>query len=106
NLMMPGFTAPKLLWVRQHEPDIFQRVAKVLLPKDYLRWRLSGDFASDMSDAAGTMWLDVARRDWSDLMLDACGLTRDQMPRLFEGNVVTGSLSGEIAARWGMPAVP
>lgn len=106
NLMMPGFTAPKLLWVRQHEPDIFQRVAKVLLPKDYLRWRLSGDFASNMSDAAGTMWLDVARRDWSDLMLDACGLTRDQMPRLFEGNVVTGSLSGEIAARWGMPAVP
>ena len=106
NLMMPGFTAPKLLWVRQHEPDIFQRVAKVLLPKDYLRWRLSGDFASDMSDAAGTMWLDVARRDWSDLMLDACGLTRDQMPQLFEGNAVTGSLSDEIAARWGMSAVP
>ena len=106
NLMMPGFTAPKLLWVRQHEPDIFQRVAKVLLPKDYLRWRLSGDFASDMSDAAGTLWLDVARRDWSDLMLDACGLTRDQMPQLFEGNSVTGSLSSEIAARWGMPVVP
>ena len=106
NLMMPGFTAPKLLWVQQHEPEIFQRVAKVLLPKDYLRWRLSGDFASDMSDAAGTMWLDVARRDWSDAMLDACGLTRDQMPRLFEGNAVTGSLSKEIAARWGMPPVP
>ncbi|MBZ6388197.1 FGGY family carbohydrate kinase, partial [Pantoea piersonii] len=102
NLMMPGFTAPKLLWVRQHEPEIFQRVAKVLLPKDYLRWRLSGDFASDMSDAAGTMWLDVARRDWSDVMLDACGLTRDQMPQLFEGNAVTGSLSREIAARWGL----
>ena len=106
NLMMPGFTAPKLLWVRQHEPAIFQQVAKVLLPKDYLRWRLSGDFASDMSDAAGTMWLDVARRDWSDRMLDACGLTRDQMPRLFEGNAVTGSLSDAIAARWGMSAVP
>lgn len=106
NLMMPGFTAPKLLWVRQHEPAIFQRVAKVLLPKDYLRWRLSGDFASDMSDASGTMWLDVARRDWSDVMLDACGLTRDQMPRLFEGNAVTGSLSKESAARWGMPSVP
>ncbi|MDT0177606.1 xylulokinase [Enterobacter sp. BRE11] len=106
NLMMPGFTAPKLLWVQQHEPDIFQQVAKVLLPKDYLRWRLSGDFASDMSDAAGTMWLDVARRDWSDQMLDACGLTRDQMPRLFEGNGVTGSLSGEIAERWNMPPVP
>ena len=106
NLMMPGFTAPKLLWVRQHEPEIFQRVAKVLLPKDYLRWRLSGDFASDMSDAAGTMWLDVARRDWSDVMLAACGLTRDQMPSLYEGNAVTGALSREIAARWGMPPVP
>ena len=106
NLMMPGFTAPKLLWVQQHEPDIFQQVAKVLLPKDYLRWRLSGDFASDMSDAAGTMWLDVARRDWSDQMLDACGLTRDQMPRLFEGNGVTGLLGREIAERWNMPPVP
>lgn len=106
NLMMPGFTAPKLLWVQQHEPEIFQRVAKVLLPKDYLRWRLSGDFASDMSDAAGTMWLDVARRDWSDRMLDACGLTREQMPALFEGNAVTGSLNADIAARWGMAPVP
>ncbi|MEZ3501522.1 xylulokinase [Pantoea sp. KPR_PJ] len=106
NLMMPGFTAPKLLWVQQHEPEIFQQVAKVLLPKDYLRWRLSGDFASDMSDAAGTMWLDVARRDWSDDMLSACDLTRDQMPSLFEGNAITGSLSDEIAARWGMQPVP
>lgn len=66
NLMMPGFTAPKLLWVQRHEPDIFRQVAKVLLPKDYLRLRMTGDFASDMSDAAGTMWLDVAARDWSD----------------------------------------
>lgn len=106
NLMMPGFTAPKLLWVRQHEPEIFRQVAKVLLPKDYLRWRLSGDFASDMSDAAGTMWLDVARRDWSDAMLAACGLTRDQMPQLSEGNAITGSLSRAIAARWGMEPVP
>jgi len=106
NLMMPGFTAPKLLWVQQHEPDIFRQVAKVLLPKDYLRWRLSGDFASDMSDAAGTMWLDVARRDWSDAMLAACDLTRDQMPSLFEGNAITGSLSREVAERWGMQPVP
>lgn len=106
NLMMPGFTAPKLLWVQQHEPAIFRQVAKVLLPKDYLRWRLSGDFASDMSDAAGTLWLDVARRDWSDAMLAACGLTRAQMPQLFEGDAVTGALSPDIAARWGMPPVP
>ncbi|MFT4273619.1 MAG: xylulokinase [Pantoea sp.] len=106
NLMMPGFTAPKLLWVQQHEPEIFKRVAKVLLPKDYLRWRLSGDFATDMSDAAGTMWLDVAQRDWSDKLLHACGLHRSQMPMLFEGNQVTGTLRPDIASRWGMQPVP
>jgi len=76
NLMMPGFTAPKLLWVQRHEPEIFNQIDKVLLPKDYLRLRMTGDFASDMSDAAGTMWLDVAKRDWSDVMLAACKLTR------------------------------
>ena len=67
NLMMPGFTAPKLLWVQRHEPEIFRQIDKVLLPKDYLRLRMTGEFASDMSDAAGTMWLDVAKRDWSDV---------------------------------------
>ncbi len=106
NLMMPGFTAPKLLWVKQHEPQLFAQVAKVLLPKDYLRWRMSGDFASDMSDAAGTLWLDVARRDWSDVMLNACDLQRSQMPQLFEGNQITGSLLPDVATRWGMQAVP
>jgi xylulokinase len=84
NLMMPGFTAPKLLWVQRHEPEVFRQVAKVLLPKDYLRFRMTGDFASDMSDAAGTMWLDVAKRDWSEAMLDACHLTRDHMPALLK----------------------
>lgn len=106
NLMMPGFTAPKLLWVKEHEPDVFAQVAKVLLPKDYLRWRLSGEFASDMSDAAGTMWLDVEKRDWSDVMLAACGLERRQMPALFEGNQITGTLSAAIAQRWTLPQVP
>ena len=106
NLMMPGFTAPKVQWVRQHEPHIFSQIDKVLLPKDYLRWRLSGVFASDMSDAAGTLWLDVARRDWSDEMLAACGLTRDQMPALFEGSRLTGQLHTELAQRWGMPQAP
>ncbi|HBZ16474.1 MAG TPA: xylulokinase [Pantoea sp.] len=106
NLMMPGFTAPKLLWVKQHEPQLFAQVAKVLLPKDYLRWRMSGDFASDMSDAAGTLWLDVAQRDWSDVMLNACDLQRSQMPQLFEGNQITGSLLPDVATRWGMQAVP
>ena len=64
NLAMPGFTAPKLLWVRKHEPDIFTRIARVLLPKDYVRLRLTGESVSDMSDAAGTLWLDVGRRQW------------------------------------------
>ena len=103
NLMMPGFTAPKLLWVQRHETDIFKQVDKVLLPKDYLRLRMSGEFASDMSDAAGTMWMNVARRDWSDEMLAACGLSRDNMPSLFEGCEVTGQLRAEVAQAWNMP---
>jgi len=106
NLMMPGFTAPKLLWVQRHEPEIFSQVAKVLLPKDYLRLRMTGDFASDMSDAAGTMWLDVAKRDWSDVMLDACQLSREQMPALYEGSEITGALTPSVAQAWNMPAVP
>ncbi|WP_312626818.1 xylulokinase [Scandinavium sp.] len=106
NLMMPGFTAPKLLWVQRHEPDVFRKVDKVLLPKDYLRLRMTGDFASDMSDAAGTMWMDVAKRDWSDEMLQACGLTRDNMPALFEGCDITGALLPSVAQAWNMPAVP
>lgn len=101
--MMPGFTAPKLLWVQHHEPDIFRQVDKVLLPKDYLRLRMTGEFASDMSDAAGTMWLDVAKRDWSDELLAACGLSRDNMPALFEGCEVTGTLRPAIAQAWNMP---
>lgn len=106
NLMMPGFTAPKLLWLQEHEPQHFARIAKVLLPKDWLRWRLSGEFASDMSDAAGTLWLDVAQRDWSEPLLAACGLTRAQMPRLVEGNAFTGRLSAALAACWGLGEVP
>ncbi|WP_435928531.1 xylulokinase [Dryocola sp. BD613] len=106
NLMMPGFTAPKLLWVERHEPDIFTQINKVLLPKDYLRLRMTGEFASDMSDAAGTMWLDVAKRDWSDSMLDACRLSRRHMPELFEGSEITGALKADVAQAWKMPAVP
>ncbi|QXO18562.1 xylulokinase [Vibrio ostreae] len=106
NLMMPGFSAPKLKWLAKHEPECFTRVAKVLLPKDYLRFLLSGDFATDMSDAAGTMWLDVGMRDWSDEMLSACCLNRSQMPALFEGNQITGTLNQELAQQLGMACVP
>ena len=106
NLAMPGFTAPKLAWVRRHEPELFAQVRSVLLPKDYVRLCMTGDKASDMSDAAGTLWLDVAARDWSDAMLAATGLARAAMPRLYEGSEATGTLRPEIAARWGMGRVP
>jgi xylulokinase len=106
NRAMPGFTAPKLQWVREHEPDIFAATAMVLLPKDYVRLRMTGDTASDMSDSAGTLWLDVAKRRWSDEMLAATGLSIPQMPSLYEGNQVTGKLRPEIAEGWGMARVP
>jgi xylulokinase len=106
NIVMPGFTAPKLEWVRRHEPEIFARIATVLLPKDYVRLRMTGEKASDMSDSAGTLWLDVAGRRWSGTLLAACGLTEAQMPRLVEGTDVTGTLRPDIAAAWGMAEVP
>ncbi|WP_018001018.1 xylulokinase [Paracoccus sp. N5] len=106
NLVMAGFTAPKLLWVAQNEPRIFDRVAKVLLPKDYLRLWLTGEHVAEMSDAAGTLWLDVGKRDWSDELLAATGLSRAQMPRLVEGSDVSGHLRADLAARWGIPRVP
>jgi len=106
NPAMPGFTAPKLMWVKKHEPDIFARVAKVLLPKAYLRYRLSGAFFEDMSDAAGTLWLDVGKRAWSDAALAATALSRDQMPGLVEGNAPAGRLHAELAKRWGMTQAP
>jgi len=106
NMAMPGFTAPKLAWVRTHEPDTFEKVAMVLLPKDYLRYRMTGDYASEMSDSAGTLWLDVGKRDWSEPMLSATGLTRDNMPKLFEGSQPTGTLREDIAKAWDMKPVP
>lgn len=106
NLAMPGFTAPKLAWVREHEPAIFERIDKVLLPKDYLRLQLTGEYASDMSDASGTLWMDVAKRAWSPSMLEASQLPMDAMPALHEGSDITGYLRADLAARWGMARVP
>lgn len=103
NLAMPGFTAPKLMWVAEHEPEAFARVHRVLLPKDWLRLRLSGKACSEMSDAAGTLWLDVGRRDWSDEMLAATGMSRAQMPALVEGSEPSAQLLPALAARWGLP---
>ena len=106
NLAMPGFTAPKIAWVREHEPDLHARIAKVLLPKDYLRLRLTGEHATDPSDASGTLWLDVAKRQWSVEMLEACGLSLAAMPSLFEGPETTGMLRSELARDWGCERVP
>jgi xylulokinase len=102
NLIFPGFTAPKVEWVRRHEPEVFARVARVLLPKDYLRLWLTGEAVSDMSDSAGTGWLDIGARDWSERALAASGLTRAQMPRLVEGSERSGDLRAELASRWGV----
>ncbi|RZS53433.1 xylulokinase [Sphaerotilus mobilis] len=107
NLAMPGFTAPKLLWVREHERETFDQTRRVLLPKDWLRLKLTGEAVSEMSDAAGTLWLDVGARDWSDTVLAACGLDRSHMPRLVEGSAVSAFLKPELAARWGLtPGIP
>jgi xylulokinase len=102
NIAMPGFTAPKIAWVRKHEPDIFKQIRKVLLPKAYVRLLLTGEHVEDMSDAAGTLWLDVAKREWSDDLLGVTGLTREHMPRLVEGSAVSAQLKDEYVARWGM----
>ncbi len=103
SLVMPGFTAPKLRWVAKHEPALFTQVAKVLLPKDFIRFKLTGGFVTDMSDASGTAWLDVAKRDWSESLLKLTGLTRDQMPRLVEGSASSGVLRDDVAALLGLP---
>ncbi|MCA0204856.1 MAG: xylulokinase [Proteobacteria bacterium] len=103
NIVFPGFTAPKVEWVRRHEPEIFAKTAKILLPKDYLRLALTGNYVSEMSDAAGTAWFDTARRDWSDELLALCGLTRDHMPRLVEGSAPSGDLRDKLGIQLDLP---
>ncbi|MCL4105014.1 UNVERIFIED_CONTAM: hypothetical protein GTU68_018721 [Idotea baltica] len=103
NIVFPGFTAPKLMWVQAHEPEILAATAKVLLPKDYLNYWLTGRYFSDMSDSAGTSWLDVGARDWSEALLDASDMRRDQMPDLIEGSQVGGKVRAELASDLGLP---
>jgi xylulokinase len=105
NIAMPGFTAPKLLWVKHHEPDVFAKVKTVLLPKDYVRLKLTGEKAGDMSDNAGTLWLDVGKRAWSDAMLEATYLSRENMPKAVEGTAPTGKLTAAVAEELGVPQV-
>ncbi len=102
NIVFPGFTAPKLAWVKNNEPDIFAKLAKVLLPKDFLRLWLTGEHISEMSDSAGTSWLDVAQRKWSPELLAATDLDERHMPSLVEGTAQGGELRAELADRWGM----
>ena len=102
NIVFPGFTAPKLAWVARHEPEIFARVATVLLPAAYMNFHLTGARFADMSDSAGTAWLDVGDRTWSAVLLAASGMSAGQMPHLVEGCEVGGTLRPDLAARWGM----
>ncbi|NML42851.1 xylulokinase [Ramlibacter sp. G-1-2-2] len=104
NMAMPGFTAPKLWWLRRNEPAVFDRVATVLLPKDWLRLRLTGERISDLSDASGTLWLDVGARRWSTELLAASGLGLQHMPALVEGSARAGTLRAEVAQAWGLRA--
>jgi xylulokinase len=104
NRAMAGFTAPKVMWVQRHEPEVFAKTAKVLLPKDWLVWQLAGVMSSDCSDASGTLWLDVARRAWSDTMLQASGMRAGQMPELHEGCDRVGTLLPRWTQAWGLPA--
>ncbi|MEM7709984.1 MAG: xylulokinase [Pseudomonadota bacterium] len=103
NIVFPGFTAPKAEWVLRHEPETWDKVVRVLLPKDYLRLWLTGEAVSDMSDAAGTAWFHTGARDWSETMLGRQGLSRDHMPCLVEGSEVSAALRDDIADRLGLP---
>ena len=102
NIVFPGFTAPKLAWVKNNEPDLFAKIRWVLLPKDFLRVWLTGEHMSEMSDSAGTSWLDTGARKWSSELLAATGLEERQMPTLVEGTDAAGTLRPELAAKWGL----
>src|SRR5262249_50958918 len=104
NPVLTGFTLPKLLWVRDHEPQYFERVRKMLLPKDYVRFQLTGEFASEVSDASGTAVFDVVKRSWSFEMMDALGLDRSILPTWYESSEVTGQISAEAASLTGLRA--
>ena len=104
NIAFAGFTAPKLLWMRENEPENFGRIQRIMLPKDYVNYLLTGVHACDYSDASGMLLLDVANKCWSREMLDICGVREDQMPALFESYECIGTLKPEIAAELGLPA--
>ena len=102
NIAFAGFTAPKILWMRKHEPENFARIAKIMLPKDYLAYRLSGSFCTEVSDASGMLLLDVKNRCWSKPMLEICGITEEMLPTVYESYEVVGSLKPDLAAELGL----
>ena len=104
NIAFAGFTAPKLLWMKKHEPENFARISKIMLPKDYINYKLTGVHSCDYSDASGMLLLDVRNRRWSREMLDICSVREDQMPSLFESYEVIGTLKPEIATALSLPA--
>ena len=104
NIAFAGFTAPKILWMKKHEPENFEKIRKIMLPKDYLAYRLSGSFCTDVSDASGMLLMDVKNRCWSKEMLKICGITEEQLPRLNESYEVVGTLKPEIAEELGLSA--
>jgi len=104
NIAFAGFTAPKILWMRNNEPENYKKIKKIMLPKDYLAYKLSGTFCTDYSDASGMLLLDVKNRKWSSEMLDICGVKEEQLPKLFESYEKVGTLKKEIAEECGLPA--
>lgn len=103
NIAFAGFTAPKILWMKENEPENFARISKIMLPKDYLAYMLSGIHCTDYSDASGMLLLDVEHKCWSKEMIDICGISKEQLPKLFESYEVVGTLKPEIAAELGLP---
>ena len=103
NIAFAGFTAPKILWMREKEPENFARVRKIMLPKDYLAFYLSGEFSTDFSDASGTLLLDVEHKCWSEKMMEICGIRKSQLPKLYESWEPTGAIKPEIAEELGIP---
>jgi len=102
NVALTGFTAPKILWVKENEPEIFEQVAHVLLPKDYVRFKLTGEFAMDKADGAGTVLMDIANRDWSQTLLETLDINPQWMPKLFEGTEITGEITPSAASETGL----
>ena len=103
NIAFAGFTAPKILWMKENEPENFARICKIMLPKDFLAYKLSGSFCTEYSDASGMLLLDVEHKCWSEEMLEICGITEEQLPKLYESWEVVGTLKKEIAEDLGLP---